>query len=205
MDLTHAQDEATTGRLTDQQAIWLAAACRCRSERLGLGGVREHAIEYPAAKWPEVATAVGNGKSITRGQILDIADGPAIDVFTASYLFGKGKRGYGRSRYDRIRAASPNLSDVLERVREIGLRQGPIVAYAQLYGGQDYEHRSRPDVAPWSRIAGYGPAFFTKLLYFAVPGALFDLDASALPARRQDSAVATDHTDGYDDGEATDW
>jgi hypothetical protein len=40
-----------------------------------------------------------------------------------------------------------------------------------LYGG----HERRPAPAfqePWARILGYGPAFFTKLLYFSTPGAL---------------------------------
>jgi hypothetical protein len=30
----------------------------------------------------------------------------------------------------------------------------------------------RPGTAPWARLRGYGPAFFTKFLYFSTPGAL---------------------------------
>jgi hypothetical protein len=84
--------------------------------------------------------------------------------------------GYGRSRYDKIRAGAPDLGAVLDRVREIGLCQGPVMAYAQLYGGSDYDGRTSPGTTPRSRIDAYGPAFFTKFLYFTVPGALI-LDA----------------------------
>jgi hypothetical protein len=177
MDLTDAQsafEEALKYPLEDQQARWLAHSCRRRPERLRKGGVHGHAVEYDSSTWPELP--VGVGESITRGDIFDIADDPPLDVFMASYVFGTGRTGYGRSRYDDIRAGTPDLGDVLERVRGIGRCQGPVVAYAQLYGGHDSDQRTRPGTSPWSRVAGFGPAFFTKFLYFAVPGALI-LDA----------------------------
>jgi hypothetical protein len=34
------------------------------------------------------------------------------------------------------------------------------------------DKRAAPGDQEWARLRGYGPAFFTKLLYFAVPGAL---------------------------------
>jgi hypothetical protein len=171
-----AREEAIAGQLSEQQARWLADACRRRSTKLGPSGVRRHAVAYESGKWSDLLLDVGSGHSLTRGDVFDVAASPAIDVFTASYIFGMGRRGYGRSRYDKIRAGALQLGDDLERVRDIGWFRGPIFAYAQLYGGQDYGHRSRPGTPPWSRIARYGPAFFTKFLYFAVPGALI-LDA----------------------------
>ncbi|MBL7255615.1 8-oxoguanine DNA glycosylase OGG fold protein [Paractinoplanes lichenicola] len=185
MDLIDAQaalDEARAGRLNDAQVKWLAEACH--------GDPRGQAVPYEVAKWADLWP--GDGGSITRGALLDMGAAPAIDIFTASYLFGMGERGYGRSRYDRIRAAAPELGETLERVREIGRCQGPVFAYAQLYGGPDYDHRRRPGTPPWSRIASYGPAFFTKFLYFTVPGALI-LDARL--AARVARLTGNDH--GY--------
>lgn len=172
MDLTHAQaarEDALKDRLTEQQARWLA-------EKLADSDVRGHSVAYDPGKWRDLPPSLGSGTSITRGDIFGLADSPAIDVFTASYLFGMGTRGYGPSRYDKIRAGAPRLGETLDRVREIGRCQGPIFAYAQLYGGRDHEHRTRPGTEPWSRVDAYGPAFFTKFLYFTVPGALI-LDA----------------------------
>ena len=117
MDLTDAQaahTEAVRGRLDDQQAKWLADACQRRPEHVRHGDVRGHAVGYEAGNWPELPRGVGDGKSITRGDVFDITDASALDVFTASYIFGMGKRGYARSRYDKIRAGAPDLSDVLE-------------------------------------------------------------------------------------------
>jgi len=48
----------------------------------------------------------------------------------------------------------------------------PIAGYACLYGGNDYQDRATPGQQPWSRLRGFGPASFTKFLYFSTPGAL---------------------------------
>ena len=172
MDLSHARaaaDEASASRLTDRQVKWLADKCRHEP-------VRDHRINFDPGKWPELPGTLTDGSSITRRDVFDLANGPALDVFTASYVFGMGTVGYGRSRYDKIRAAAPDLGAILDGVREIGLCLGPVLAYAQLYGGSDHDCRTSPGTAPWSRIDAYGPAFFTKFLYFTVPGALI-LDA----------------------------
>jgi hypothetical protein len=58
-----------------------------------------------------------------------------------------------------------------ERPRRGG--QGPsLPGYAYLYGGYDYQDRAAPGQEPWSRLRGFGPAFFTKFLYFSMPGML---------------------------------
>jgi hypothetical protein len=48
----------------------------------------------------------------------------------------------------------------------------PVAGYACLYGGNDYQYRAGSGQEPWSRLRGFGPAFFTKFLYFSTPGAL---------------------------------
>src|SRR5260221_3850366 len=69
----------------------------------------------------------------------------------------------------------------------------PIAGCAQLYGGYDYENRAAPGHEPWSRLRGFGPAFFTKFLYFSTPGALI-LDnrlANAIHSRSRLSYLVT--------------
>jgi len=47
----------------------------------------------------------------------------------------------------------------------------PIAGYACLYGYDDQDRAARGQ-EPFSRLHGFGPAFFTKFLYFSTPGAL---------------------------------
>ncbi len=82
-----------------------------------------------------------------------------------------------RVTYRDIRvAAGDRLESSLQRVlAEINNDPGspdPIAGYAQLDGGYHYENRAAPGKQPWSRLRGFGPAFFTKFLYFSTPGAL---------------------------------
>jgi hypothetical protein len=64
----------------------------------------------------------------------------------------------------------------------------PVAGYAQLYGGHEHDRRAEPGQAPWSRLHKLGPAFFTKFLYFAVPGALI-LDNRVARAVRERSEL----------------
>jgi len=91
-------------------------------------------------------------------------------LFAASFVWGWGPTGFGPQRYRDIRArAGEQLKPSLQRT----LAQiDPIAGYAQLYGGCDYESRAAPGQEPWSRLHGFGPAFFTKFLYFSTPAAL---------------------------------
>jgi hypothetical protein len=157
--------------LSEARLKWLSNACCQAIGRLGDVGVLAHAVGFAPSAWPGLPTGATSGRRISRGDVFALADGPTLDLFTASYAFGMGLRGYGPHRHQRVISAATDLSDVLERVRDIGRCQGPLAAYAQLYGG-DSKNRARPGIAPWSRIAGFGPAFFTKFLYFSVPGAL---------------------------------
>ena len=90
---------------------------------------------------------------------------------------GMGIVGYGPRRYREIRAAAgSHLELSLQRVLTvIGDDQGAsdaIAGYAQFYGGYDYENWGAPGQEPWSRLWGFGPAFFTKFLYFCTLAAL---------------------------------
>jgi hypothetical protein len=170
-DSRTALEEATKYALSEENTRWLADLCQRRAVRLGERGVLAHEVAYDPSRWPCQTRGSGGRTRITRGDVFALADAPAMDLFTASYVFGMGLRGYGPHRYDRITAGAPDLSDLLEIVRQIGRCQGPAAAYAQLYGG-DGDVRARPGAAPWSRVDGLGPAFFTKFMYFAVPGSL---------------------------------
>ncbi len=88
---------------------------------------------------------------------------------------GWGTAGYGPRRPHDIRAAGgdrlePSLQRALDAVNKDS--PDPIGGYACLYGGYDYQDRAAPDQEPWSRLHGFGPAFFTKFLYFSTPGSL---------------------------------
>jgi hypothetical protein len=176
MDFTHsrgAYNEARRCKPDSAQIRWLTDQCRRQAERLGRHGVANHSVPYDSVAWPELPAGIGDGERITRGHVFELANAGSFELFTASYTFGMGRIGYGRSRYDDIVRSTPPeaLGEALDRVREIGRCQGRVLAYAQLYGGHD-RRRARPGAAPWSRIHRFGPAFFTKFLYFAVPGAL---------------------------------
>jgi len=58
------------------------------------------------------------------------------------------------------------------RLERPSLTTDPVAGYACLYGGYDYEDRAAPGQEPWSRLRGFGPAFFIKFLYSSKPGAL---------------------------------
>ena len=120
---------------------------------------------------------------ISRGDVLDIGQQvrsrarSATDLLTASFIWGWGPVGYGPRRLRAIRAAAgdqlePSLRRALDAVHKDAASPDPIAGYACLYGGYDYQERAAPGHEPWSRLHGFGPAFFTKFLYFSTPGAL---------------------------------
>jgi hypothetical protein len=98
-------------------------------------------------------------------------------LLAATFVWGWGTTGYGPGRYRAICAAAgdrlePSLQRVLAEIHQDPGSPEPIAGYAQLYGGYEYAHRAAPGQEPWSRLHGFGPAFFTKFLYFCAPGAL---------------------------------
>jgi hypothetical protein len=92
------------------------------------------------------------------------------------YAIG-GAAGYGPRRLGDIYAAAgiqleSSLQRALDAVNANPASPDPVAGYASLYGGNDDHDRAAPGQEPWSRLRGYGPAFFTKFLYFSTPGAL---------------------------------
>ena len=98
----------------------------------------------------------------------------AADLLTASFIWGWGTAGYGPRRLRRIRSRAgdrlePALRRVLDAVSKDAVAPDPVAGYARLYGGQASQDRAAPGQEPWSRLHGFGPAFFTKFLYFGRP------------------------------------
>jgi hypothetical protein len=133
---------------------------------LGGDNVRSHAVRFDPAKWqldgdpvPDRLMAAGQ---ISRGDLFDLAAGSlgatTWSLFCCTYIWGQGRIGYGRARFDRITCATPQDS-IVTVVQEAIARQsacGPLSAYDYLRGTG-----GRCTIPYW------GPAFFTKLLYFA--------------------------------------
>jgi hypothetical protein len=181
-----AWQEAAAHPIREEDVGRLGTQCARRAAELGEGGVRGHTVSFSATAWekpPGLPDSVPTTGRISRGEVLDIGERvrmgslQAIELFAASFVWGWGTTGYGPHRYRDIRAAA---GDQLERslqhaLGEINKDRGSpdsIAGYAQLYGGYDYESRAAPGQEPWSRLRGFGPAFFTKFLYFSTPGAL---------------------------------
>jgi hypothetical protein len=174
----HAANFDEVARLREQRTR--------KAAELGDDGVRGHAVSFSVTAWdepPGLPDSVPRTGRISRGDVLHIGGRvragtlPAADLLAASFVWGWGTTGYGPRRYRGIRAAAGDrLESSLQRVlAEIHKGPGPsepIAGYARLYGGYDYEKRAVPGQEPWSRLHGFGPAFFTKFLYFSTPGAL---------------------------------
>jgi hypothetical protein len=164
----------------------LRGECARKADGLGPAGVRSHMVRFPVAAWdepPGLPRGVPRSGCISRGDVLDIGQQvrgralPAADLLAASFVWGWGTAGYGPRRLRDIRAAAgdrlePSLQNALDAAAKDPAAPDPIAGYACLYGGYDYQDRAAPGQLPWSRLHGFGPAFFTKLLYFSTPGAL---------------------------------
>ncbi len=122
------------------------------------------------AAFPGVTSSASGGRCA-------LGSAPATDLLVASFIWGWGNAGYGPRRLRDIRAAAgdqlePALQRALDAVDADPASPDPVAGYAYLYGGTDPHDRVAPGREPWSRLRGYGPAFFTKFLYFSTPGAL---------------------------------
>jgi hypothetical protein len=181
-----ARQEAADHPIRNAEASRLREQCGRTIDWLGDEGIRAHAVNYSIAAWeepPGLPDSVPRAARITRGDVMDIGEAVragtrcATDLFAASFVWAWGTTGFGPRRYRDIRArAGEQLEPSLRRVlAEINMEPGapdPIAGYAQLYGGYEYESRAATWQEPWARLHGFGPAFFTKLLYFCTPGAL---------------------------------
>lgn len=129
--------------------------------------VADKVIPLNAEKWsdylrdsPGLQDLVANRTGITRRDVSQVAleslrTRKWTPLFTASYAWGQGLNGYGPSRLSRIVATAAQrdidlevtLAEAVAAMREGAATDG----YARLRGA-----------LPW-----FGPAFFTKFLYFA--------------------------------------
>lgn len=133
---------------------------------LGGNDVRSHAVCFDPAKWQldrePVPDRLMSAGQISRGDLFDLAarvPGSATwPLFCCTYIWGQGRNGYGRVRFDRITSVTPReyiVNAVEESLGQQGAC-GPLSTYAYLRG------TGRSCTVPH-----WGPAFFTKLLYFA--------------------------------------
>lgn len=164
----------------------LREQCSRKAADLGPGGVCGHAVSFPVSAWdepPGLPHGVPRTGRISRGDVLDIGQQvrarvrPATDLLAASFIWGWGAAGYGPRRLRDIRAAAgerlePALRRALDAVDKDPDSPDLIAGYACLYGGYDDQDRAAAGQEPWCRLHGFGPAFFTKFLYFSSPGAL---------------------------------
>ena len=135
--------------------------------KLGGEDVQVHNVPFHPDKWGLDATALPQRAldcgRISRGDGFAVAARPADadanwQLFCTSFVFGYGTYGVGPARLGRIlKETQPaDLCTVIAEARRWLKRCGPLSAYDYLRGDD-----IRGEVPHW------GPAFFTKLLYFA--------------------------------------
>jgi hypothetical protein len=136
--LEAAEHPLDAGRVDD-----IARGCRELVEHHGPDAVAADGITYSQDAWVDLLDAlppVAREGRVTRSDVFEVAtevssgQRPARDLFTASYIWGQGRNGYGRSRYDNIIAASSNLDFCLEKALHAA-KVKSIGAYAHLFGG----------------------------------------------------------------------
>ena len=138
------------------------------------------------AKVVSLPVSVPRTGKISRGDVLDIGErvrkgtSPATELLVTSFVWGWGTTGFGPSRLRGILDAAGESWSLRSSVRwrrpsKRLTRLIPSPGMPTLYGGymtNESDTRAAPGTQEWARLWGYGPAFFTKLLYFAVPEAL---------------------------------
>ncbi|MDF3300088.1 hypothetical protein [Streptomyces tropicalis] len=171
-----------------------------------------HAIDYTPSRWAQVTpwpaslapTSTSGDVQVSRADVaLIVADALKREAFTealvATYVWGKGKRG------TRGGSGPATLQNILAPVGQDAVLGKAVTALG--------EHGSQHAYAALHRrIAGLGPSFFTKFLYFAGkalrpahgPGPLI-LD-HVLSQRLRSLATVVGRETGYDpDGEVAAW
>jgi hypothetical protein len=161
-----ARDQAAEHSLSAEGRPRVAEAIALARQILVGDDVRSHSVCFDPAKWqldgdPVPDRLMSAGK-ICRSDLFDLASRePAVaawPLFCCTYIWGQGRNGYGRARFDKIIRTTPRES-IITAVQEAVARQGScgsLSAYNYLRG-----ERQRRRVPHW------GPAFFTKLLYFS--------------------------------------
>jgi hypothetical protein len=169
-----AAEVAAEHAVSREQLAELRPLVERKRRELAPQGVRGHRVPYDAADWDGLIPKVFDDRNtISRGDVFDLAGTAEItDVFAASFMWGSGDRGYGPHRYREIVASTEGrLHDMLAAALMAAVEDA-IDGYAMFFGGYDPKRRAAPNTPPWTRIDEFGPAFFSKFLYFTTSGAL---------------------------------
>lgn len=161
-----AEDEAARYRLTSERAQVVADALASATARLQDGDVGTHTVRFDPGKWPAAADylppTARDGGQISRQTLFDLAGSrnPAADValFVTTFIWGYGPVPFGPARFAAICRDTPLdvIGSAVSEARRHLDETGPMAAYDFLRGR-----------AARCRIPGWGPAFYTKLLYAA--------------------------------------
>ncbi|MEV1142732.1 hypothetical protein [Micromonospora sp. NPDC049799] len=167
------------GGLTAEEQDWLRGQRREWEARCGGGTlsaeelVDRHAIDVVPARWARFAEYLPfetDGQAcmpLSRRAVTDVArecrgSGAWLPLLVTSFAWGWGKRGFGPARLSWIlngRGPLPGLSP-----GEIDNRLAAAVQVLDDQGGRDAYQL----LLERKRIPGFGPAFFTKFLHFAI-------------------------------------
>jgi hypothetical protein len=132
------------------------------------GSPAQDGIVWPRQRWihqfPQFAPALTMlpdrlNRSVIRGACRRAADSAAEteQAFLAVMAWGYGRVGYGPYRVRRVFDVTPDAGTQLQTAARALAQLGPVAAYARLG-----DHGV-------ARLAGLGPAFGTKFLYFCSP------------------------------------
>jgi hypothetical protein len=129
------------------------------------GSPAQDGIAWPRQRWVDQFTQFAHAlamlpdcldRSVIRGACSQAADSAAEaeQAFLAVMAWGYGRVGYGPYRVRRLFDKSPDAGTQLQAAARALAERGPVAAYARLG-----DHGV-------ARLAGLGPAFGTKFLYF---------------------------------------
>lgn len=153
--------------LRERVTEWLNTGGRKYSK-----GVDSHGSRYTPSSWQAIKPWSDSLSSrdthgfatVTRGQVVDVARrcaevGSWEELLVAAYVWGYGPRGYGPRRLERVLRNAAVGRSLIKAVSELGSQEQhedspPVRAYRVLSRGENH-------------IGYCGPAFFTKVLYFA--------------------------------------
>jgi hypothetical protein len=131
------------------------------------GQPAQQAIDWPRERWTVALPAYAevfdglptrlDRATVRRAVTAGLAAGDSIGAFLSTMAWGFGQVGYGPYRVEKmLTSRADTVGAVLEEAASLAARGRPLDAYRQLAGA--------------GRIAGLGPAFGTKFLYFASGG-----------------------------------
>ncbi|MGQ4516760.1 8-oxoguanine DNA glycosylase OGG fold protein [Streptomyces sp. DW26H14] len=161
-DRADALDGEMRARLLPKSAIALLSGWLKGDGARFAEGVGSHAVRYHPARWSAICHWPGgladrglDGEaSVSRAQVAQMvrdagAAGDWDEALVATYVWGQGRIGYGPHRLEEI-LSQGHLAETLARAGSVLGEQGAEAAYGALR----------------KALKGYGPAFFTKFLYF---------------------------------------